>query len=60
MVGDHMRLVNLGPIAFFIKYRFTSSCGKEIEEIDDAHFICLVYKLLSSSKDSDDLSIGFH
>ena len=31
-----------------------------MEEIDNAHVICLRYKLLSSSRDSDDLSIGFH
>ena len=41
------------------KYRLTSSSGKEKEEIDDAHVICLVYKLLSSSGDTDDLTIGF-
>ena len=29
--GDHIRLVNLGPIALFNKYRLTSSSGKEIE-----------------------------
>ena len=58
--GDHMRLANLGPIALFNKYKLTSSSGKEMEEIENAHVICLMYKLLSSSRDSDDLSIGFH
>ena len=57
---DHIRLVNLGPIALFNKYRLTSSSGKEIEELDNAHVICLMQKLISSAKDSDDLSIGFH
>ena len=33
--------------------------GKHPEEISHAHIICLMYKLLSSRKDSDDLSIGF-
>ena len=56
--GDHIRLFNLGPIALFNKYRLTSSSGKEIEEIDIAHIICLMHKLLSSSRDSDILSIG--
>ena len=55
-----MRLVNIGPIASFKKYRLTSSSGKEIEEIDNAHVICLMYNLLSSSRDSDDLLFGFH
>ena len=58
--GDHIISVNLGSIALFNKYRLTSSDGKEIKEIDNAHVICLMHKLLSSSRDSDDLSIGFH
>ena len=58
--GDHIRLVNLGPVALFNKIRLTSSSGKEMEEIDNAHVICLLHKLTSSSRDSDDLSIGFH
>ena len=31
-----------------------------MEEIDNAHVICLMYKLKSSSIDGDDLSLGFH
>ena len=31
-----------------------------MEKNDNADNICLLYKFLSSSKDSDDLSIGFH
>ena len=58
--GDHIRLVKLGPIIFFNNYRITTSSGKEIEETDNGHVICLMYKLISSSRDSDDLSIGFH
>ena len=42
--GDQIRLVNPGPIALFNKYRLTSSSGKEIEEIDKAHVICLLRK----------------
>ena len=38
----------------------TSSSGKEIEEIDNAQVLCLMHKLISSSGDIDDLSIGFH
>ena len=58
--GDHIRLVNLGPIALFNKNRITKSSGKEIEEMDNAHVVCLMHKLMSSSRDSDDLSTGFH
>ena len=38
----------------------TNSSGKEKEETDKAHVICIRYKLITSSRDSDDLSIGFH
>ena len=57
---DHIRLDNLGNTALFNKYRLTSSSAKEIEEIDNAHVVCLMHKLISSSRDSDVLSIGFH
>ena len=40
--GDHKGLVKFGPIDLFIKYRLTSSSGKEKEEIDNAHVICLL------------------
>ena len=56
--GDHIRIVTLGPNALFINFRLTSSSGKEIDEIDNAHVICLLYKVISGSRDSDDLSIG--
>ena len=56
---DDILLVNLGPIALFSDYKLTSSNGKLIEEINNAHIACLMYKLTTSSKDSDDLSIGF-
>ena len=57
--GNDMRLVNLGPIALFSNYKLTTSSGKHLENIDEAHIVSLMYKLLSSSKGSDDLSIGF-
>ena len=58
--NDHIRLVNLRPIALSIKYRIKISSGKEIKEIDKAHVICLMHNVLSSSRDSDKLSISFH
>ena len=58
--GDLIKLVTLGLIAFFSKYKRTSSCGSGTEEMDNAHVICLLHKLISSSRDSDDLSIVFH
>ena len=57
--GNDIRLVNLGPIGLFSNYKLTASSGKHLENIDHAHIVSLMYKLLSSSKGSDDLSIGF-
>ena len=57
--GNDIRLVNLGPIALFSNYKLTTSSAKHLENIDHAHIVSLMYKLLTSSKGSDDLSIGF-
>ena len=57
--ANDIRLVNLGPIALFSNYKLTTSSGKHLEEIHHAHIVSLMYKLLPSSKDGDDLSIGF-
>ena len=57
--GNDIKLVNLGPIALFSNYRLTTSSGKHLENIYHAHIVSLMYKLLTSSRSSDDLSIGF-
>ena len=57
--GNDIRLVNLGPIALFSIYKLTTSSGKHIEDVSHAHVVSLMYKLLTSAKGSDDLSIGF-
>ena len=57
--NNDIRLVNLGPIGLFSNYKLTTSSGKHLENIDHAHIVSLMYKLLSSSKRSDDLSVGF-
>ena len=57
--ANDIRLVNLGPIALFSNYKLTTSSGKHLEEISHAHIVSLMYKLLTSSKDGDDSSIGF-
>ena len=59
VVANVIRLVKLGPIALFSNYKLTTSSGKHLEEISHAHIVSLMYKLLTSSRDSDDLSIGF-
>ena len=57
--GNDIRLVNLGPIGLFSNYKLTTSSGKHLENIDHAHIVSLMYKLLTSCKGFDDLSIGF-
>ena len=57
--GNDISLVNLGPIGLFSNYKLTTSSGKHLENIDHAHIVSLMYKLITSSKGSDDLSIGF-
>ena len=57
--GADIRLGNLAVIALFSIYKVTTSNGKHLEEINHAHIVSLMYKLLSSSKESDALSIGF-
>ena len=57
--GDDVKLVNLGPVALISNYKLTSSNRKHFEEFIHAHIACLMYKLISSSKHCNDLSIGF-
>ena len=49
----------MGAIALFSIFNLTTSSGKHLEDIIDAHFVSLMYKVITSSKDSIDLSIGF-
>ena len=57
--GNDIRLVNLGPVALFSNFKLSTSSGKHLEDISHAHLVSLMYKLITSSKDSNDLSIGF-
>ena len=57
--NNDIRLVNLGSIALFSSYKLTTSSGKHLENIDHSHIVSLMYKLLTSSKGSDNLSICF-
>ena len=56
---DDIRLVNLGPISLYSNYKLSTSSGKQLEKNDHAHFVCLMYKLITSARGSDDLSFGF-
>ena len=37
----------------------TTSSGKHLEYINHAHLVCLMYKLKTTARNTDDLSIGF-
>ena len=56
---NDIRLVNLGPIALFSIFILTTSNGNHLEDISHSHIVSLLCKLITSSKDSNDLSIGF-
>ena len=57
--GNDIKPVNLGSIALFSNFKLTRSSGKLLEDISHSHIVSLMYKLITSSKDSNDLSIGF-
>ena len=57
--GNDIRLFNLGPVALFCNYILTTSSGKHLEDVGHAHIVSLMYKLVTTAKGCDDLSIGF-
>ena len=57
--GNAIRLINLGPIALLSNFKLTTSSGNHLEDNTHAHIVSLMYKLITSARDSDDLSIGF-
>ena len=56
---DDIRLVNLGPTSLFSFYKLTSSSRKPPENIEHDHIACLMYKVLTTGRGCDVLSIGF-
>ena len=52
-------MVILGPIALFNNKKLTASSGKHLEDFSHAHIVPLIYKLSTSSKDTDYLFIRF-
>ena len=49
----------MGPIASVSSYKLTTSSRKHLEDISHPHIVSLMYKLLTSSRGSDHLSVGF-
>ena len=58
--GNDLRLVNLGTLALFSNYKLTTSSGKHLEVITHAYFVSLMYKLITSPRGSDYLSVGLN
>ena len=57
--NDIVWLISLAAIAVTSSLKLRTTSGKHLENIDHAHIVSLMYKLLTSSRDSDDLSICF-
>ena len=58
--GDIILPTNLAANTLFSNLNLTTCSGKHLEEISHAHIVSLIYKLLTSSRESDELPIGFH
>ena len=57
--NDNIWLINLAMIALFSNLKLKNSSGKHLENFDHTHRVSLMYKLLTSTTGSDDLSNGF-
>ena len=57
--GDNIALVNPAVIALISNPKLITSSGKHLGETSHAFIVSLMFKILTSSKDGDDLSIGF-
>ena len=56
---NYIKLNILGPFPLFNNSKMTISSVNYLEDITQAHIVPLMYKLITSAKVSDDLSIGF-
>ena len=50
---------SLGTIALFSNNKLIESSGKQLEKIDHAHIVSILYKFLTCSRGSDGLLIDF-
>ena len=57
--NNDIRFFNLGPITLFSSYKLTTSSRKHLKDITQAHLFSLMFKLITSAEDSDDLFFGF-
>ena len=57
--NNDVRLVYLGPTSLFSNYKLTKNSGKHLEDICHGHLVSLMHKIITSTRGSDVLSIGF-
>ena len=57
--NNDISLVIVGSFNIFSIFNSKTSSGKHLEKISHAHFVSLMYKLITSARRSHDLSIGF-
>ena len=57
--GNDISLVNLGTVALFSNFKLTSCSGKHLEDVSHVPIVSLMYKLITTAKRCDNLSIGF-
>ena len=57
--NNDIRIVNLAPVALFSNYKLTTSPGKNLEDISHAYIVSLKYIVITSARDSNELSGGF-
>ena len=56
--GNDTMLVHVRPFALFSKFKLRTSSGKHLEDTCHDHIVSLMYTLISSAEDTNDLSIG--
>ena len=56
--GKDMQLLDLGRIALISNHKLTTSSGKLQQDISPANILSLMYEIITSAKDCDDLSNG--
>ena len=54
-----IRLINLSPISLFSTFKLATSSGKHWDGLSYAYIVSLLCKLVTSAKDTYDLSIEF-
>ena len=59
-IGNVTRLAILVLIVLFSDFKLKTSSGNHLEDIGHAHIVSLMYNIITSAKDSDDLFIRFH